>query len=76
MTHLDSLELRLSHERARLAVSRTDAERKARAHVVAMCEKEVAVEREFLRVQAALPWKFIGHSCPMQDDELLKELMK
>ncbi len=66
MSHLDALNLSLSHERSRLANAPTEAERRLRAVWVAQLEREVAAEQ-----------KFIGECAPapdMTDAELLREL--
>ena len=60
MTHLDSLQLRLSNERIRLSKA-TGAEAQLRAVWVAQLEKEIAGERTFLP--------------PVSDDDLLAELL-
>lgn len=63
MTHLNALELNLSHERARLANAKTDAERASRSVWVAQLEREIASERKFFAVELSLT-----------DDELMAEL--
>lgn len=68
-THLDALELRLSHERVRLQNAKTEKERVYRTHTVAMAEKEIAGELLFLGKHAVeLP--------EMTIDEILAELEK
>lgn len=62
-SHLDALELRLSHERVRLANAKSKSEKEMRAVWIAGIEKEIAREREF-----------IGADVDMSDDELLAEL--
>lgn len=66
MTHLDALELNLSHERARLAAAKSPKEIAMRKVYVAQLEKEVAGELAFL-----------GKTAPALDmsaDELFREL--
>lgn len=66
MKHIDSLELRLSHERGRLRTAKSQNERDLRAVWVAQIEKEILHERAFL-----------GGDRPdldMDDDELLAAL--
>jgi hypothetical protein len=67
MTHLDALQLHLSHERIRLANARTEGERACRAVWVSQIEKEIAAEMVFLAKN-----DFDGQT--MTDDELLAEL--
>lgn len=66
MTHLDALELRLSHERARLAAAKSKGEREIRTVWVRGIEKEIADERKRLGLTNELP--------EVSDDELLAEL--
>ena len=65
-SHLNALELGLSNERARLANSKTVAERELRAVWGSQLEKEVAAEREFLGLTV--------EPTEMSDDELLAQL--
>ena len=65
-SHLDALNLRLSHERAYLANAKTDGERALRAAWIGQIEKEIACETKFLGINASLP--------EMTDDELLAAL--
>lgn len=67
MTHLDALELRLSHERGYLAKAKTEQERALRQVWIVQIEKEIIRERKFLGLND-LP--------VMSDDELLAELTK
>ena len=53
MTHLNALNLRLSHERVRLANAKTEGERAMRTVWVAQIEKEIAGEEKFLAKQVA-----------------------
>lgn len=70
MSHLAALNIRLTHERARLAEAKTPAEREQRQVWVAQIEREIAGEREFL----GLPPE---HPVPdLSDDELLAELFE
>lgn len=67
-THLNALELRLSHERGYLAAAKNDKQRAFRIHQIAMVEKEIAGELAFLgKSVEVLP--------EMTDDELLNELL-
>lgn len=45
-SHLDALQLRLSHERDRLARAKTEQEREMRRVWVAQIEKEIGLERD------------------------------
>ncbi len=66
-SHLNALELRLSHERGRLRAAKTDAERATRQVTVDGIEREIAGERKFLGLapQAA---------SAMSDDALMQAL--
>jgi hypothetical protein len=68
-SHLDALELRLSHERSHLTAAKTHKERALRAVWIAQIEKEIANERKFL----GLPDDSTS-SENMTDDELLAQL--
>jgi hypothetical protein len=68
-SHLEALELRLSHERNYLANAKNEKERNFRLHTIAMAEKEIAGEMKFLGIEQV---KFDDIS----DDELLAELLK
>lgn len=67
-THLSALEIGLAHERSRVTLATTDAERELRAVWVAQREREIAAERAFLGMppRVELP--------PMSEDELLAAL--
>jgi hypothetical protein len=68
-SHLNALELGLSHERDRLAKAKTESERTMRAVWVAQREKEIAQEKAFLGIaDETLP--------DLSDDELLAALTK
>jgi hypothetical protein len=66
-THLDALELRLSHERVRLAEESSASKRALRAVWIAQIEKEIACEKTFLGITAHAP-------SALSDDDLLREL--
>ena len=67
-THLEALELRLSHERVRLANEKSEYGRALRKVWVAGIEKEIAQEMKFLGLTE--------ENVNMTDDELLQELLK
>ena len=67
LSHLDALNVRLSHERSYLAAAKTNKERKLRKVWIAQIEKEIAVEMEFLSIGDSV-------ECDMSDDELLAAL--
>ena len=48
LSHLDALNLRLSHERGYLAAAKTDGERALRSVWISQIEKEIANEHNFL----------------------------
>lgn len=66
MTHIDSLMLRLSNERARLNVAQHAGEVALRSAWVTQLEREIDAELKFLVAQSDLP--------ALTDDELLAEL--
>ncbi len=67
-SHLDALNVRLSHERGYLAAAKSDGERALRAVWIAQIEREIARERGFLGLSDDV-------SAPeMTDGELLAAL--
>lgn len=66
--HLDSLRMRLSHERVRLAGAKTQAEKDLRGVWAAQLEREIAAERQFLGLPPEPPLP------DLTDDELAREL--
>ena len=68
-SHLDALQSRLGHERARWNAAKTDAERESRRVTVAGVEREIESELEFLGFGKLTP-----DELAMSDDELLAEL--
>lgn len=66
-SHLNALELRLSHERDRLRAAKSEGEKELRRVWVAQLEKEIAGEREFLGLTEPA-------ECDLTDDELLAAL--
>ncbi len=68
LSHLDALNLRLSHERARLVASKTKSERQLRVVWVAGIEREIASEMAFLGISEPVD------DCTMTDEELLAAL--
>ncbi len=73
LSHLNALELRLSHERERLRAARTPREKAFRAQQVAGCEREIAGEREFLKARG-VDLSIDDEVAGLSDDELLAEL--
>lgn len=69
LTHLNALEVRLSHERVRLQNAQGSAEREIRGAWVSGIEREIAAEREFLGLPPETSTAE-DHS----DDDLLFEL--
>ena len=67
LSHLHALEVRLSHERERLAKAKTVKERELRQVWVNQCEKEIAGEYTFLGIAP--------EDIAMTDDELLAALL-
>lgn len=68
-THLNALQLRLSHERDYLNRAKTDQERQLRQVWIGQIEKEIGQEKKFLGIKDADPIN-------ISDDDLLAELMK
>lgn len=68
-SHLNAIELRLSHERVRLASAKTPAEKKQREVYVAQIEKERESELKFLNKRRM-------KEKDLTDDELLAELRR
>jgi hypothetical protein len=73
LSHLNALELRLSHERERLRAARTPREKAFRAQQVAGAEREIAGERKFLSARG-VDLSVDDDVASMSDDELLAEL--
>jgi hypothetical protein len=67
MTHLNALQVRLSHERDYLAKAKTQKEIELRTVWIAQIEKEIANEYKFLGLEPAA-------EIEMSDDELLAAL--
>ena len=67
LTHLDALNLRLSHERGYLAAAKTSGEIEMRKVWIAGIEKEISHEMDFLGIGAEI-------ECDMTDEELLAAL--
>ena len=70
-THLDAIDLRLSHERARVLAAKTKKERDWREHNVRMIEAERTAELRFLESKGV---KFPSFEEIMSDDQLLAKL--
>jgi hypothetical protein len=51
MTHLDTLELRLSNERIRFENSKTEAERTMRQVWINQMQKEIEGEKDFIKLK-------------------------
>lgn len=69
--HLDAIDLRLSHERARVAAAKTPQEKEWREHNVRMIEREREGEIAFL-AKRGITFQTIDEI--MSDDELLAAL--
>lgn len=67
-SHLDALQLRLSHERGYLAAAKSERERELRTVWIRQIESEIASELAFLGQVAP-------DAVDMTDDELLAELL-
>jgi len=67
-SHLEALQVGLSHERARLADAKTESERALRTIWVQQYERQIADERAFLGMPAETPVD------EMTDDEILADL--
>ena len=64
ISHLDALQLRLSHERSYLAAAKSDGERELRMVWIAQIEKEIACELDHLGIAPV-------EADDISDDELL-----
>ena len=67
LSHLDALQLGLSHERERLAKAKSPQETALRTVWVAQYEREIAAEYAFLGIDPNV-------DCDLSVDELLSEL--
>lgn len=67
MTHMEAIELRLSHERSRLAAAKTAQERQVRQVWAEGIERELKHEKEFLGIADS--------QTGMSDQDLLQELL-
>lgn len=67
-SHLDALELRLSHERSYLAQAKRESERELRRVWISQIEREIAGERAFLGLSD-------DNLSEMSAEDLLAELM-
>lgn len=80
LTHLDAIDLRLSHERARVTDARNAKDRAFREHNVRMIERERVGELAFLAKQGYVePAPMSLDDIPaeidaLDDDELLAQL--
>jgi hypothetical protein len=70
-SHLDAIDQRLAHERARATQAKTGKEREWREHNVRMIEKERSAEIDFLESNGV---NFPSLEEIMSDNELLAEL--
>lgn len=68
LSHLDALQLSLSHEKARVEAAKSDRERTWRSHNVMMIEREIAGEYKFLGIAP------VTLDDILSDDDLLAEL--
>jgi hypothetical protein len=66
-SHLDALNVRLSHERSYLLEAKTNQEKELRKVWISQIEKEIEKEKEFLNIQNFTPVE-------LNDDDLLGEL--
>lgn len=69
-SHLDAIDLRLSHERSRVAMAKNERERQWREHNVKMIEQEREGEIAFLAKHGVV----IEPDSPMTLDEILVEM--
>lgn len=73
LSHLDAIDQRLRHERARVAAAKTTQEREWREHNVRMIDKEREGEVEFLKKTHGIDMTPVSLD-DILDDDLLKEL--
>ena len=69
LSHLNALQVGLSHERSRLAAAKSDGERQLRAVWVAQYERQISAEYAFLGIAPPSLDEIL-----MSDDELLAAL--
>lgn len=74
LRHLDAIDLRLSHERARVTEARSAKDRAWREHNVRMTERERAGELAFLAKQGYVEPAPMTLDDILNDDELLAML--
>lgn len=77
LSHLDAIDLRLSHERARVTEARNAKDRTWREHNVRMIERERVGELAFLAKQGYVepaPMTLDEIFAELDDDELLAQL--
>jgi hypothetical protein len=67
-THLDALNVRLSHERSYLAEAKTEKEKELRKVWITQIEKEIEREKKFLGIEDI-------ETNEINDDDLLNELL-
>jgi len=67
-SHLNALEIRLSHERGHLAKAKSENEKALRRVWIAQIEKEIADEQKFLGIESE-------SESEISDDELLAALL-
>ena len=70
LSHLDAIDLRLSHERSRVSEAKTDKEREWRQHNVRQIERERQQEITFLAKRGVV----VTEAPEMTLDEILAEL--
>lgn len=66
-SHLDALNVRLSHERSYLAEAKTENEKELRKVWITQIEKEIAIEKKILGIEEV-------ETSSIDDEELLSEL--
>ena len=74
LSHLHAIQLRLSHERTRLAQARSDKEIAHRKVWVQGIERELADEKRFLAARGIVVEDSL-EAILMSDDELVRELL-
>jgi hypothetical protein len=67
-SHLDALNVRLSHERSYLAEAKTEKEKELRKVWITQIEKEIEREKKFLGIEDI-------ETNEINDDDLLNELL-
>ena len=73
--HYEAIEQRYFHEKSYLAAAKTGRERKWREHNIAMIERELEGEIDFLE-KRGIDCSLLKQTAELTDEELLSELLQ